>query len=109
MRSFSVRMMCRLLTVSSSGFYAWLTRKPSKRALQNKDLTYKIKTIFEEEKCRSGSPRITKRLYNEGIIVGKYRVARIMQINGWRAKATKKFKATTNSKPSIHCQSLIIY
>lgn len=101
MKDFSVRMMCRILNVSSSGFYAWLTRKPSKRAMQNKHLTHKIKKIFAEERCRAGSPRVTRRLHNEGITVGKHRVARIMQLNGWRAKAAKKYKATTNSKHSL--------
>jgi len=89
--------MCRALSVSASGYYAWLARKPSAHSLKDNVLTKKIKTIFEDEKSRAGGPRITRRLKTEGEQVGKHRVARIMREQGWRAKAAKKFKATTNS------------
>lgn len=89
--------MCRLLGVSVSGYYAWLTRRPSKRSVRDHDLAVKIKHIFDDERSRAGAPRITRRLNQEGEPVGKQRVARIMSEQGWRAKAAKKFKATTNS------------
>jgi putative transposase len=89
--------MCRLLSVSVSGYYDWRDRKPSRREENNRKLTNKIKAIFDDEKSRAGSLRITKRLNNEGESVGRNRVARIMRSNGWRARAAKKFKATTNS------------
>lgn len=98
---FSVRMMCRLLLVSPSGYYDWRDREPSKRAQDNAILAAKIKTIFDEEKERAGAKRIAKRLNQEGIRVGRHRVARIMRTNGWRAKAAKKFKATTNSNHKL--------
>lgn len=41
--------MCRLLAVSVSGYYAWVDRKPSNRTERNRDLTIKIKAIFDEE------------------------------------------------------------
>lgn len=89
---FSLRLMCRVLSVSASGYYAWLNRKPSKRAKSDKELSKKIKTIFDDEKSRVGAPRITRRLRKEGELVSKNRVARIMREQGWRAKAAKKFK-----------------
>jgi len=64
-------------------------------------LTDKIKEIFDKDKKRIGSPRITKKLQNNGVAVGRHRVASIMRENGLRAKAAKKFKATTNSKHSL--------
>lgn len=94
---FPVIMMCRLLSVSVSGYYHWLTRPQSMREKDNCELAIKIKAIFDDEKSPAGSLRITKRLNAEGQCVGKHRVARIMRLNGWRAKAAKKFKATTNS------------
>lgn len=94
---FPVVVMCRLLGVSVSGYYHWLNRSPSERKKENRELAIKIKAIFDDEKSRAGSPRITKRLNTEGERVGKHRVARIMRLNGWRARAAKKFKATTNS------------
>jgi putative transposase len=94
---FPVSVMCRLLAVSVSGYYHWLNRPPSTRDKKNQELASKIKAFFDDEKSRAGSPRITRRLNAEGECVGKHRVARIMRLNGWRARAAKKCKATTNS------------
>lgn len=98
---FSIKLMCRLLDVSVSGYYAWVDRKPSNRTERNRDLAKKIKAIFDEERSRAGAPRITKRLNNEGERVGKQGVAKIMCEQGWRAKASRKFKATTNSNHQL--------
>jgi len=99
--NFPMNMMCKMLLISSSGYYAWLNRKPSKRSEEKTQLTAEIKRIFIEEKSRAGSIRITKRLKADGNIVGKNRVAKIMRENKWRAKAARKFKATTNSNHSL--------
>jgi putative transposase len=98
---FSVRMMCRLLQVSSSGYYDWLDRRPSKQSQENARLADLIKRIFNEEKSRAGAKRIEKRLKAEGHSVGRHRVARIMRSKGWRARAAKKYKATTNSNHTL--------
>lgn len=98
---FPVRMMCRVLAVSHGGYYDWRRRPPSKRAQADERLTAEVKRIFDDEKGRAGSPRITKRLQAEGHGVGGKRVARIMSTNGWRAKAAKKYKATTNSRHTL--------
>ncbi|MCE3043372.1 IS3 family transposase, partial [Legionella sp. 16cNR16C] len=98
---FSLRMMCRMLSVSVSGYYAWLDRTPSVRKQKDYALSQKIKAIFDDEKGRAGVPRITKRLNSEGESIGRQRVARIMREHGWRAKAARKFKATTNSNHQL--------
>ena len=98
---FTLRLMCRLLSVSVSGYYGWRDRKPSRREEENRQLSIKIKFIFDDEKSRAGALRITKRLNSEGTPVGRHRVAKIMRSNGWRARAAKKFKATTNSNHSL--------
>jgi len=98
---FPVRMMCRLLAVSASGYYDWQDRPLSMRARENVVLSGKIKAIFKEEKARAGAKRIAERLCMENTLVGRHRVARIMRANGWRAKAAKKFKATTNSNHKL--------
>jgi putative transposase len=97
----SVRMMCKLLSISTSGYYAWRDRSQSKRSQENAILAAKIKAVFDEEYARSGAKRIKKRLNLEGIKVSHHHVARIMRANGWRAKAAKKFKATTNSNHKL--------
>jgi len=101
MNQFSVRMMCRMLSVSPSGYYDWRDRPLSKRAQENVILAAKIKSIFDEEHARAGAKRIKKRLNIEGTKVGRHRIASIMRINGWRAKAARKFKATTNSNHKL--------
>jgi putative transposase len=97
----SVRMMCRMLSVSASGYYDWRDRPLSLRAQENVFLSEKIKNIFDDEHFRAGAKRITKRLKLEGTHVNRHRVARIMRMNGWRAKAAKKFRATTNSNHEL--------
>lgn len=98
---FDIRMMCRLLEVSSSGYYDWVERQPSQREQENENLTIQIKQQFDIHKKRSGAIRITKDLQKTGQKVGKNRVAKIMRQNGWRAKGARKFKATTNSKHNL--------
>jgi transposase InsO family protein len=99
--NYSVRMMCNILSVSSSGYYDWRDRPLSLRARENVVLSEKIKNIFDDEHSRAGAKRIAKRLKLEGTQAGRHRVARIMRLNGWRAKAAKKFKATTNSNHKL--------
>ena len=88
--------MCRLLSVSTSGYYDWLNRPESKSQQISQALEKKIKAVFDEEKQRAGSPRITKRLHAQGCRVGHNQVARLMRKNGWRARSARKFKASTN-------------
>jgi len=56
-----------------------------------------IKRVFDDEKARIGSPRVTKRLNEEGHRVSRRTAAKIMKAKGWRAKAARKYKVTTNS------------
>jgi putative transposase len=98
---YSIKLMCRMLSVSGSGYYGWRDRPQSSRSQENAELAMKIKRIFNEEKSRAGAKRITKRLNAEGESVGRHRVARIMKSHGLRAKAAKKYKATTNSNHKL--------
>jgi putative transposase len=98
---FSVGMMCRMLSVSGSGYYDWKHRPLSDRNQANQLLTAEVKSVFDDEKGRPGSPRIARRLQEEGIPASRHSVAKIMRDNGWRAKAAKKYKATTNSNHSL--------
>ena len=99
---FPVGMMCRMVSVSRSGYYDWKHRPHSDRDKANQFLANEIKRVFDDEKGRPSSPRMTRRLQEEGkSSASRYRVARIMRINGWREKAAKKYKATTNSNHSL--------
>lgn len=98
---FPVGMMCRMLSVSSSGYYSWKNRPLSDRNQANQKLLTEIKRVFEDENRRPGSPRISRRLQEEGKPASRHRVAKLMKDNDLRAKAAKKYKATTNSNHSL--------
>jgi transposase InsO family protein len=100
-RQFPINLMCRLLCVSVSGYYDWHNREESPRAIKNAALAVKIKSIFDAEHARSGTIRIMKLLRAEGVVAGRHRIARIMRQHGWRAKAARKYKATTNSNHKL--------
>lgn len=72
---FKGQMMCEGLLVSRSGYYDWCNRGDSNHAKQDNLLAVEIKAIFDQEKQRPGSPRITRRLWAKGRKVGKNRVA----------------------------------
>ncbi len=62
-QAFAVRLMCRVLSVSPSGYYAWRDRKPSARAQQRAQLDAKVREAFEAERGRAGAPRLSHRLH----------------------------------------------
>lgn len=79
--AFPVRMMCRLLKVSPSGFYDWSEREPSARQLANEALLSRIEEIHELSDGVMGAPRIHDELRDEGFVCSKNRVARLMKQN----------------------------
>ena len=93
---FAVRLMCRVLSVSPSGYYAWRGRKPSKRARQRAQLDDNVQDAFEAERGRAGAPRLSRRLGK-----GRRQVAQSLRRQGLRAKAARKYKATTNSNHTL--------
>lgn len=88
--TYPVRMMCRCLQVSTSGFYSWRSRSPSRRALANKALLEQIRVIHEESDQVRGSPKITERLNLAGRTCSVNRVARLMKADGLRGIPQKK-------------------
>jgi transposase InsO family protein len=99
--SYPVRMMCRVLSVSSSGYYAWRERPPSPRALKQAQLDGLVRDAYAAEKGRAGSPRVVRRLRDQGHHTGRHQVAKSMRRQRLRAKAARKYKATTNSNHSL--------
>ena len=94
--AFAVRLMCRVLSVSPSGYYAWRDRRPSVRAQRRAALDGKVREAFAAERGRAGAPRLSRRLQT-----GRRQVAESLRRQGLRAKAARKFKATTNSNHSL--------
>jgi transposase InsO family protein len=90
--------MCRVLQVSRSGYYAWKRAPESHRAAENRRLEADIQRLFDDHRGRYGAPRITLDLQAEGWRVSRRRVAQRMRAMGLRARAARRFKATTQSK-----------
>ena len=93
----SIRLQCKVFNVSRPGYHQWAKRPPSARQCANDILDTKIKKVFEDNKERYGSPRITKELNAERESVSEKRVANRMKLLDLRAKQAKKFKVTTDS------------
>jgi putative transposase len=95
----SIRICCELLNVSTSGFYDWKSRLPSKRQMENKVLISEIKEIHKESK--GTSPRIKKALERKGHHAGEDRVAKLMKKENIMARQKKAFvPKTTVNNPS---------
>ena len=93
---YPVRTMCRVLEVSSSGYYAWLKRDPSARSLADAELLEQIREIYEWSDGTYGSPRIHEELRKaQGIRVGVKRVARLMVNAGLEGVSRRRGTKTT--------------
>ena len=92
-------MMCRLLEVSTSGYYAWLKRRPSLRSLEDAILLEKIRWFHLRSRGTYGVPRIHLDLREDGVQVGRKRVARLMQAAGLQGVSRRKYTRTTVRRP----------
>ncbi len=93
-----VRVMCRLLKVSTSGFYAWDERPLSARARVDIGLTATIHAIHRRSRGTYGAPNIHAELADDHhLFVGKKRVARLMRAAGLRGVMPQRFVRTTIS------------
>jgi len=100
---FKVATMCRVLSASRSGFYRWLQRgqQPSARQQRRDLLDQRVVDAFKARKKRSGSPTLVLDLRDLGHNYDRKTVAASMKRQNLRAKAAKKFKATTNSNHNL--------
>ena len=99
---YPVKTMCRVLGVSTSGYYAWRKRQPSRRAQADQKLLKRIRTIHERSKGTYGAPRIHAELAEAGVHVSRKRVARLMRSEHLRGVSRRKAPRTTQRKPGAH-------
>lgn len=93
---FTVEKMCRVLSVSTSGYYKWRKLRDVKQRHKS-DLENLIKYEFERSRCTYGSPRIAEQLNEQKYTCSKSTVARYMSRMNVAARRKKKFKVTTDS------------
>lgn len=93
--------MCKVLEVSTSGYYKWLKREPSAREKRRQWLKKRIQHYYYHFKQRAGSPTLTAALREEGCAVSSKTVSRLMKGMGLKSVTVRKYKATTNSNHSM--------
>jgi putative transposase len=92
---FKIATMCRVLGISSSGYYAWAKRAPSRRSQDNTALTKKVRTIHAVSRGTYGAPRVHAELAAQGIPASRNRVARVMREANIVGVSRRKFVVTT--------------
>jgi putative transposase len=92
---YSIRTMCRVLEVSTSGFYAWRSREKSTRRREDERLQQRVEAIHERSRQTYGVPRIHRELRDEGTRVGRKRVARVMKAACLAGVSRRKSTITT--------------
>jgi putative transposase len=94
---FTVVLMCRVLEVSRTGYYAWRERTPSRRARTDTELRVRIRAIHAQSRGRYGRPRIHRALQAQQVPCSPKRVARLMRLEGLRGKRARRYRATTQA------------
>ena len=95
---YRVKLMCSVLGVSRSGYYAWKKRQPSARERANRGLRALIRLLHWKSRGTYGYRRVHAALVAQGHTCGLNRVARLMRKEGLRARRRRRYKRTTQSR-----------
>jgi len=95
--NFPIELMCQVLEISRSAWYAWKNRPESIRKQSDRLTLGKIRKVYKDSRGTYGSPRITTDLREQGEIVNRKRVARLMRENGIVGSPEPKWLVTTES------------
>lgn len=96
---FPVSLLCKIIGVSKSGYYAWKSRPPSQRSRQDAALTERIAEVHKRSRETYGYPRVHAKLCVLGVRCGRGRVARLMRKAGIRGCMRGRKKRTTRRDP----------
>jgi putative transposase len=94
---YPIRVLCRCLGVTASGYYAWTHRGPSLRTRHDLELIRQLRLVHAINRQVYGRPRLHRALRAEGRRVSPKRVARLMRQAGLTAKGRRRFRVTTDS------------
>jgi transposase InsO family protein len=87
---YPIAVLCRVMAVARSGFYAWCHRLMNRRAQQNQHLLAQIQLCHRESKGCYGSPRIHRDLCAQGLRISRHRVARWMRLHDIRGVCRRR-------------------
>ena len=99
--NYPLTLLCRVMKVASSGYYAWLTADKSKRQLENEKLIPLVREISRDSDRTYGERRIAEALCAHGVPCGRVRAATLMRLAGVSVKRKKKFRVTTDSRHNL--------
>jgi len=103
---YPVALLCRVLHVASSGYYAWRHRQPSRRSQANAALTAQIRTIHNHSRGTYGAPRIHAELHADQPVSRK-RIARLMRAAGLAGRPPRRFRRTTIPDAKVQLDDLV--
>jgi putative transposase len=98
---YPLSVLCRVINVSTSGYYKWLKHEPSKREKADNRLEISIKAAHQRGRGTYGTLRIKDELAGEGVNAGRDRIRRLRKKLGLVCKSKKKYKATTDSNHNM--------
>jgi putative transposase len=104
---YTVATLCQALGVSTSGYYAWLKRPPSKRDRTDAVLIEKIREVHTWSRGTYGVPRMHPELLDRGIQIGRDRVARLMREAGIQGVSRRKGTRTTRRSSASAAPDLV--
>jgi len=105
---YPVGILCQLLGVARSGFYAWRRGPRSARAQQNQWLVTHIRACYQASRGRYGSPRIHQELQAHGFRVGRHRVARLMRLHNIRSMSRRRIqRARAEGPPAVVAANIL--
>ena len=95
---FPLTVMCRVLGLSTSGYYDWMDRSPSERERRDEALPGRIEVVWRDSRETSGRPRIHAAVRAQGERVGQKRVARLMKRAGIPGVSRRRWKTATTRR-----------
>jgi transposase InsO family protein len=101
-REFPVSLMCQVLQVARSGYYAWRHRAPSATAQRRAQLTDTIRQMHQRSRAVYGSPRVHRDLLAQDVRCSKNTVAKLMRVTGLRSKMHRRFRVRTTDSRHAH-------
>jgi len=96
--NFHVTVLCDALGVQRSGFYDWCQRPAAESSIRRDQLAVKAKAVYTMSKGTYGSPRVCRELREQGEVVSEKTVAKVMRLEGIKARCKRRFKVTTDSR-----------
>lgn len=95
---FSVRLLCRVMRVTASAWYAW-RKKPAEPPEKDVEVRVRLKALFAASRQGAGSRTLVKKLREEGVSITRWRVMKLMQEEGLVCRQRRAYKVTTKPRP----------